>query len=304
MARQGRELELLVAQLEHLFGAGTLAVRSPEIIPNRHNGKPVEVDVTLRGSVGSTEVLIALECRDRNAKQGINWIRELATKRDDVGASAIVAVSRTGFTADAIAEARTRNVVLKQLARVSPSEVADALLGVRLDVRRARWELRAVTNVVYREFFLDFRHPPLDLAPETVFGLIRKWKEPGVFDELERRPASFEDMLMAADWSQAFAGLSDGEHRLANVEIPCSHTDEFGREEGRYRWLLEDGAGVTISALTIQADVWYQPETAAMSSVFEYSADDGLIARVAEFDMTAHGQPGKVVQLFLGPPSG
>src|SRR5450759_2136974 len=103
--RKGRDLEMLVAQLEHILGEGTFSVRSPEFIPNRHTGDPVEVDVTLRGRVGSSEVLIALECRDRKKPGDVNWIRELHSKQDDIGASTMVAVARAGFTKDAKAEA-------------------------------------------------------------------------------------------------------------------------------------------------------------------------------------------------------
>lgn len=301
--RAGRYLEVLVGQLEHLLGVGTLTVRSPEFIPNRHTGDPVEVDVTLRGRVGSTDVLVALECRDRGKREGVNWIRELATKRDDIGAAAIVAVSRSGFTKDATAEAASRGVVLKTLLRLSEKEIAEAVLGLRVDVLRARYLVTAIAQVSYRGFFIDLRDPSPKLTIEDLRDLAAHPSELRLFDEKERKPVSFQDLLGMADWELAFRIAGEGSPHTAEVRVPCNFVDEYGREAERYRWFLGRDCGILFSTLTLVADVWYEREPAELSAVFEYSEESRCIARVAEIDLTPLGRPQDVLQVFLISPT-
>lgn len=297
--RQGRELELLVAKLEHVLGAGTIAVKSPEFIANRHNGRRIEVDVTLRTRIGSTDVLIALECRDRNGRQGIGWIRELATKRDDIGAAAIVAVSRDGFTADAVDEASTRGVVLKQLSQLSPEEIARTVITVPVEIRRAKYLLTGISSLIYHGVYLTPFAGDYQLTSEHLATLVQSWEELRLLDEREQKPASFEDLLKSADWGPAYVGLGDNAPVDVSVVIPCTYLDDRATEQPRYRLWLQEDFGVDLVGMTVTARVWYQPEPAILSSVFEYSDDDGTIARYAEIDMAAHGKPGEVIQVFF-----
>lgn len=301
--RQGRTLEILVAQLEHIFGAGSLTVRSPEFIPNRHTGDLVEVDVTLRGRLGSTEVLIALECRDRGKPQGINWIRELATKRDDIGADSIVAVSRKGFTKDARAEAAIRRVQLRSFSSLAPQEVAEGLLGVQLAAHRPRFSVTGIRKVIYRGFTADW--PPFppgmpQLTMDRLLDMANSPTEKPVFDEKERKEASFLDMVRAADWKTPYVSLAVGTSRTVDVELPCRFTDAYGRQDAeRFRWFFDAMSGVVFTELVVIAKLWYEPEPVQLSSVFEYSKENKRVARVAEFDISPYGWPEERLQVFM-----
>ena len=98
MARKGRELEKLVANLETLLSDTAIAVKSPDYVPDVITGRLREVDVSLRAKAGSVDLLVILEVRDRKNKDDVTWIEQLATKKADVGASKIVAVSSSGFS--------------------------------------------------------------------------------------------------------------------------------------------------------------------------------------------------------------
>src|SRR5205809_423690 len=98
MARKGRFLEILVAQLEGLLAPEGIVVTSPEVF--RQNGKIIaEIDVTLRGKFGSSEIFVGLECRARpgDGPQGVPWIRDIKGKKDQCGVDKMIAVSTTGF---------------------------------------------------------------------------------------------------------------------------------------------------------------------------------------------------------------
>ena len=120
--RAGRPLELLVQGLEQLLAGAPVEIRSPDYIMGRNSGELREVDVSLRSQVGSVSVLVIIECRDRGKAQGVSWIEQLASKREDVGADKAVAVSAAGFTPAAQNLARSKQVDLrsfKELSRTS-----------------------------------------------------------------------------------------------------------------------------------------------------------------------------------------
>lgn len=301
--RQGRALEILVGQLEHILGSGTLKVQSPEFIANRHTGDRVEVDVTLRGRLGSADVLIALECRDRAKPQGVNWIRELATKRDDIGADSIVAVSSGGFTKDARAEAAVRRVHLRSFSSLSPQGVAEGLLGVQLVAHRPQFSVTGIRKVTYRGFSADW--PPFPpsmphLTMDRLLDLAKNPTEKPVFDEKEQREASFLDMVRAADWTTPYVNLAVGTTRMVDVELPCLFTNSHGRQDAeRFRWFFDAMSGVVFTELVVIAKLWFEPEPVQLSSVFEYSKEDERVARVAEFDISPYGWPVERLQIFM-----
>src|SRR5205823_8277515 len=83
--RAARALELLVARLEHLLaGHEELTIESPAHLPGKYSGTSREVDVAVRGRLGSHAVVVIMECRDRSATEDVTWIEQLATKRSDV----------------------------------------------------------------------------------------------------------------------------------------------------------------------------------------------------------------------------
>lgn len=231
--RAGRYLEILTSQLEHILGAGTLSVKSPEYIPNRHTGLPVEVDVTLRGKIGSTDILVALECRDRpDERQGINWIRELATKRDDIGASAIVAVSSGGFTKDAIAEAAVRQVYLKCLSRLSEDDIADSILGLEVEVLRPRYLLNGFAQISYVPFMLDPQKPPV-FDMEDIWKLVRSPSEKGLYDKQEDKWISFKDLIDTAEWEPVIRNIQYNQKKKVEVNVPCTFVSPWRDDEPR-----------------------------------------------------------------------
>lgn len=298
--RACRYLEILTSQLEHILGAGTLTVQSPEIIHNRHTGDPVEVDVTLRGRIGSTDVLVALECRDRSKPQDVNWIRELATKKDDIGASVMVAVSRSGFTKGATNLAATHGVVLKILSRLSEDEIADSILGLQVEVLRPRYLLNGFAQISYVPFMQDPYKPPV-FDMEDLWKLVRSPSEQGLYDKKEDKWILFSDLLATAEWEPAIRNMNLSQKQKVEVTVPCTFVSPWRDNEPRYH-LYKDPVPesfVGFSKMTILAEIWYEPEPAELSAAFKYSEADHCIARVAEFNLAPKGRPADVLQVIL-----
>ncbi len=125
MTRKGRDLEKLVSNFEGLLGPKGVAITSPDYIPDKDTGEPREVDISLRSQIGSSEILVVVECRDYSHKvQDVKWIEELATKRDSVGADKVLAVSSTGFSGPAITKAEAKGITLRTMAEIDYQEIS------------------------------------------------------------------------------------------------------------------------------------------------------------------------------------
>ncbi len=59
-------------------------IKSPDFIADSITGEKREVDISLRGKIGSHPILIIIEVRDRDKVQDVTWIEQLATKRDNM----------------------------------------------------------------------------------------------------------------------------------------------------------------------------------------------------------------------------
>lgn len=124
MSRKGRTLELLLKSLQGALASEGIRIKSPEIFRD-NNGRIIgEIDVTLRGMLGSMEIVSGIECRDRPADgpQARDWIREIIGKRQDLRLHKMTAVSSSGFTQGAVQLSRKEGVELLELVSMEPAK--------------------------------------------------------------------------------------------------------------------------------------------------------------------------------------
>jgi hypothetical protein len=160
MPRDGRALELLVARLEVAASAGGADVRSPDYITGKNSESQREIDVTVRSKVGSTSVLVMLECRDRAGKQDVRWIDEIASKKVDVGADVAVAVAgKGGFTSGAQNAAKRLGVDLRTVDSISVEDVVSWCRMTHLNVEVLEVRAQAFDVTVFADT------PRIEVAP-------------------------------------------------------------------------------------------------------------------------------------------
>lgn len=126
--KQWKKFEEIVAEIEHKMAPAGAVVKSPDVIPDVRTGSPIKVDGSIRFKVGSSEVLIVLECRDRSRVQEVAWIRELLGRKTDTGASNLIGISSTGFTPEAARKAKDHGITLRKLRNVTSGELLDLSL--------------------------------------------------------------------------------------------------------------------------------------------------------------------------------
>lgn len=161
-----REFEKLVALLEsHLTSKGAI-IKSPDYIDDRITGEKREVDISIRYMVGSTPILVTIECRNRASMQDTTWIEQLAQKRDDIRASATIAVSSRGFTKPAIEKAKFYNIETRLLSEVSEDAIKEWAQKIEIVLGRGRF-LMGRLGLRYRG--IPVEQSP-SLTPEIIAG--------------------------------------------------------------------------------------------------------------------------------------
>jgi hypothetical protein len=98
-------------------------VKSPDHIRDVTTGQLREVDASIRCTIGSTPILIIIECRHRNRPADIQWIEQLATKRDSIRADKVIAVSSAGFYGPTIRAAQHHRIELRTFSQISQSDL-------------------------------------------------------------------------------------------------------------------------------------------------------------------------------------
>lgn len=118
-----RQFEQLVARIEEDADPLGLTVTSPDRILDRITGHLREVDASVRTNIGTSNILITIECRKRHAKQDVTWIEQLSAKKHAIGASRTIAVSSSGFSPETEAAALHHGIDLRRLSDVSAAEI-------------------------------------------------------------------------------------------------------------------------------------------------------------------------------------
>lgn len=77
-----------------------------EKVPDIHTNRIRQIDISIRLSDGPTHLFVMVEVRDHKKPIGVNYIEEINSKKQSVGANAAFIVSRSGFANTALEKAK------------------------------------------------------------------------------------------------------------------------------------------------------------------------------------------------------
>ncbi|MEX2242970.1 MAG: hypothetical protein WD716_03890 [Fimbriimonadaceae bacterium] len=124
MSRKGREFEKLVRRVEAALSGADATVESPGYIGDVDTGQRRECDCTIKTRVGSVDILILVECREREETSDVVWIEQLMGKKWSVQANRVLAVTSNPVSKPAMLKAVRHNIEVRVLSDITDEEVA------------------------------------------------------------------------------------------------------------------------------------------------------------------------------------
>lgn len=118
-----KNLQDIVASIEAIAEPHGVEVISPAFLTDVNTGTQREVDVLIKHKVGLSSVKIVMECRLHKRPQDIQWIEQLISKKESVGADILVAISANGFTGPAKKLAKAKGIQVRTLETLDNSEI-------------------------------------------------------------------------------------------------------------------------------------------------------------------------------------
>jgi hypothetical protein len=269
MARRGRDLERLAAFLEKSLGPKGIQVTSSDFIGGKVSKSKREIDVSLRSRVGSTEVLVIMECRDRVEIEDVTWIEQIAKKMEDVSADKAVAVTSVGFTSGAVNAAKMYNIELRTFEEINPEEVLlwfemkdFEIHKQRCNLLRCEIHLRGEISELPKEFIAKVT-PPMNIR----LPIFRRKKDGQLI--------SLENLWNSLPQQEVFSNI--GEQK----KVRRLHINLTG--EGILQ-IPNSPDPLEIDYVDIVAELWIEVEKKPLKSVKFYKEEDKVIAKTADFE--------------------
>jgi hypothetical protein len=299
MTRPGRLAEQVVALFEAQIGGPDVVVTSPDHLPGRNSGVDREVDVTIRARVGSSDVLVIFECRDRASSEDVTWPEQVRTKREDVGADKAVIVSTSGFSGAARRTARAYGIELRTLSELDP--VADLVdwVGFRemtMDYRRSE-VVSSSWDVVPEDlpdedipYFAEQSRALMDPPNTGASGLPVVNSEALILTRPDGSMASLNHVWLDATAKQdLYRDVPiDGSRVRRHVRL------NFTNEEQRYAMVTPDFR-VRMEGVRLEMDLWVDRVQLPTSALREYRDGDVVLAQSIEVTFDWNGQEGILV---------
>jgi len=292
MPRKGRAFEKMINELEALGSLG-LQIKSPDFIKDNVTGEPREVDISIRGEINSYQILIVIECRDRKAKQGVEWIEQVSCKTQDIGANKVIAVSSSGFTASAKEKAKVKNIILNTFEEFNPNQVFELL------------NIHEITNIIYHND-IKVVHVGLNLDDKNLIKLLNDnpnilqesckpnelLKSKVFFSRHDKKFYSVNDI-----WNLTFEKIRD---KIYDGVLPNSskelrkHNFSFQQGEQGVQYFIHN-LPIDMIALGIEVEVWIESFVTPISKFSLYKSENRVIAKIHQFKIPQVGYTAEMI---------
>jgi hypothetical protein len=271
-----RQFEKLVALIEETLCPVGAVVRSPDRILDLVTGKKREVDASIRYKVGSTPILITVECRKRGTKQDDTWLEQLATKKEKVGAAKTIAVSSKGFSASSLKTAEMKGIEARQLTEITAKDISEWC-----QLEFIHYVPPSVTILEVRLVDDAGRDIRTDEIDDSVIDSLRALNCNAPLLECARGTISPNDMVNS--WQKEFAGTElDMNYGVTVGSEPVRRAFLCPVATGDY-WLKGKQGRLAISAVGLIVDVKLEVRLIPINRTYRYRSPDEKIVDGVEF---------------------
>jgi hypothetical protein len=267
--RKGRDLEKVVSLLEGELRQSGIQIKSPDFLPDKDTGTLREVDISLRGLIGSSDILAIIECRDHNKHpQDVTWIEQVISKRSSVNADKVLAVSSSKFSGPARIKAEKNNIELRTLDEINPEDVKD-------------WFVKCQYIIIHR-LHPDFIQ--VNFWPQNPDGQKIDTNAPIFKRKIDNRSVSFNDIWLSLPTDIIHKYVPPDGSKIRHKIIL-----KFKNKEDRFQVSTKSG-DIDIESIGIDAILWIEEEKVPPTSMKAYRNKDKDIAKIQDFRFNINGK--------------
>lgn len=132
--------ELIVKQIEQALHGPEVHIKTRLRTYGESGFQTSEIDVVVTQPSGLFQTKIIGEVRDRRGPQGVDWIRDINSKKQQFGAHHAFAVSTDGFTGGAREIAALFGIQLRELNDIDTASEWFRNMNITFAERRPHWE--------------------------------------------------------------------------------------------------------------------------------------------------------------------
>ena len=286
----GKQFEILVQDIElflqRYYGQRKVKTKRRYRVKGKSSIKKREIDVALFIDLGNRTFFIAIECRDWNKKVGIDWIEQLITKKHNVNADRMVAVSRLGFTNDAQLLAGENGIELWTLSEYESLSEDKKWLSVSLKVFNPK-VFATVTSLTY---YPALPNPNYDFPKISGkdMNLLMQFNENNWFDNLQSKLLSIKEIVLKNDlhWDQLLGGS-----RPDGTTIVKKINHKLPRNQYKLKRKFPHDAMIMLDSILVCYEIQWEPKSTSPDRIIHYArSGEKPVIEMHEFD-------GKVVGL-------
>lgn len=269
MARQGRELEILIAKIEQSALPDDANIESPGIVVDKITNQMREVDILVEYIIGTTPIKIAFECRDRKSSQDSQWIEQIASKLKDTELDKIVVVSSSQFTGPALTKAKHYGIETRNLKSIDNELVSSWWPVPDLSVITTEYSiLNAMIKTDKDELTKDYL---LDKVPT---------------DNIFIRNVSIEDKASLNQILEGVIGEIPSVNQLSQNGEKVEEILELNYENPDDHFVFQiRNKTVKVLSIYIHASFKLTHKMVPISSVKEYTGSNKTISSILEYDI-------------------
>jgi hypothetical protein len=267
MKRKGRDLEKVISLLEGALQQSGIQLKSPDFLPDKDTGMQREVDISLRGRIGSSDILAIIECRDRDATQDVTWIEQVISKRSSVNADKVLAVSSSKFSEPARIKAEKNNIELRTLDEINPSDIQD-------------WFVKFPYVLIHR---LKPEIMRASFYPQNPDGNEIDAYAPIFKRKLDNKSVSLTDILSSIPIEKIYQYIP-----LDGTKVLFKFTLNYPNEQDRFQ-MSTKLVDIDIESLKIDVFLSIEDEKVPPSSMKVYRNADKDIAKIQDFRFNING---------------
>lgn len=268
MIKKGRKFELLIETLEKYSLNDQGKIISPGFLIDKVTNQSREVDILIKSKIGTTDISIIIECRDRKSKQDVTWIEQIYTKLNDLNADKVIAVSSSGFTKPALAKAKRYGIETRTYSEIDRTII------------ESWWRVEHI-DFISKQFNIVYFHPTL--VDNDILKKLKIRKDSTskiLYDSFNNKNVSFTDLFQGVCGQiKNFWGnlVPNGSSERVRFNV------DWDDEERKIYLLTEKNESKLIS-IEYVVDLFIVCKKIPVSKVSSYSNSENTISHVIEYE--------------------